>query len=247
MNAVIFSGTTEGRVLSGILAEDGADVDVFVATEYGCEEQGRMDGVRVHTGRKTAYEMQEAVRNADICIDATHPYALEATANICGACKREDIPYYRLKRGESATEGSGENLMIFGSVGEAAGWLREQPGNILITTGSKELALYKDVGTQRLYPRVLPVRESIEECERIGIPHRNIIAMQGPFSRQLNEAIIRQFNIEFIVTKESGRPGGFAEKIDAAAACGIMAAVIARPDEDGYSMDEIHEICRRME
>ena len=43
---------------------------------------------------------------------------------------------------------------------------------------------------EQLYPRVLPVVSSIKACEEAGIPHRNIIAVQGPFSEELNRAVI---------------------------------------------------------
>lgn len=244
MRTVVFGGTTEGRVISGRLASEGAEVDVFVATDYGSEEQGELDGIRVHAGRMTSHEMQQAIRGAALCIDATHPYAREVTANIRNACESEDIPYYRLKRpaGEAC---EGKDVLTMESVEAAASWLGRHKGNILITTGSKELENYVRAGAERLYPRVLPVHESIAACENAGIPHRNIIAMQGPFTREMNEAMIRQFNIEFLVTKESGGPGGFSEKMAAARACGIKSLVIARPEEEGYSMEEIYELCRR--
>lgn len=247
MKIVVFGGTTEGRIISGRLAEAGADVSVFVATPYGREEQGDTEGVSVYTGRKSSEQMEEAVRCSGLCIDATHPYAKEATVNIKKACEAEGVPYYRLKRPESpaASEAPAEDTVTVDSVADAVEWLSSQKGNILITTGSKELPLYGAAGPHRLYPRVLPLHESIDACERTGIPHRNIIAMQGPFGRELNEAIMRTFDIRFLVTKESGSAGGFAEKLEAAANCGVKTVIIARPDEDGYSLEEIYEICRR--
>ena len=49
--------------------------------------------------------------------------------------------------------------------------------------GAKELGAFAALEAQRLYARVLPSHEGIAACEAAGIPHRNIIAMQGPFSR----------------------------------------------------------------
>ena len=53
MKAVVFSGTTEGRVFSRQLAALGAEVLVSVATLLGAEEQGEADGITVHCGRLT--------------------------------------------------------------------------------------------------------------------------------------------------------------------------------------------------
>lgn len=249
MKAIIFGGTTEGRLLSGRLAEAGISVHVFVATQYGGEAQGKISGVCVHAGRKSAGEMRLAVAAADVCIDATHPYAEDATKNIRWACRQANVPYYRLKRPESnfsdLAAGSGSVISV-SSAAEAVKWLRKRKGNLLLTTGAKNLAQFAELGAARLYPRVLPFPESLKACEAAGIPHRNIIAMQGPFGQPLNEALIRQYHIDYLVTKDGGKAGGFMEKLAAAAACGIQAVVIARPEDTGYSLDEIDAICRRM-
>ncbi|MBQ2323818.1 MAG: precorrin-6A/cobalt-precorrin-6A reductase, partial [Oscillospiraceae bacterium] len=91
-----------------------------------------------------------------------------------------------------------------------------------------------------------PSHEGIAACEAAGIPHRNIIAMQGPFSREMNEAILRQYHILHLVTKDGGKAGGFAEKRDAAAANGVTLVLIRRPEEDGVSFDEIVSECEEM-
>ena len=85
-----------------------------------------------------------------------------------------------------------------------------------MATGAKELAQFAAIPPERLYPRVLPTLESIAACEAANIPHRNIIAMQGPFSFALNQAMMEQFHIRWLVTKDGGAAGGFAEKVQAA-------------------------------
>ena len=85
MKAVVFSGTTEGRGFSRALAALGAAVTVCVATGLGAEEQGRAEGITVRTGRLDAEEMTALLRNTNLCVDATHPYATEATRNIRAA------------------------------------------------------------------------------------------------------------------------------------------------------------------
>lgn len=248
MKAAIFSGTTEGRILSQRLAADGIDVMVFVATEYGEQEQQRAAGdssTAIHVGRLTAEEMEESMGTADLCIDATHPYARQVTENVRGACKKAMVPYYRVSREESVLQ-QDDHVTVVYSVQEAAAWLKGKEGNILLTTGTKELRAFGMIDPERLYPRVLPFVESIEACEKAGIPSRNIIAMQGPFSQELNEALIRQIGADWLVTKDSGKTGGFMEKMEAVKQCGIGSVVIARPDDMGFSVEEIHEICRRM-
>ena len=85
MNVVVFSGTTEGRELSRQLAALGIEVTVSVATPLGQEEQGSAPGVTVRCGRLLPDEMAVLLKGAALCIDATHPYAVEATKNIRAA------------------------------------------------------------------------------------------------------------------------------------------------------------------
>jgi len=236
---VLFGGTTEGRALSCRLADGGAAVTVCVATEYGAEEQGEHAGVTVLTGRKTAEEMAKLLRGAGLCVDATHPYAAEASRNIRAACAEAGVPYRRLlRRGSKAGE-----AVFVNSAAEAAAYLRDRAGNILLTTGSKELSAFAALDAARLYPRVLPSREGLAACEAAGVPHRNVIAMQGPFTQELNEAILRQFRIAWLVTKDGGAEGGFPEKARAAQAAGAKLIVLRRPEEAGESFEAVAAAC----
>ena len=209
MNVVVFSGTTEGRELSRQLAALGIEVTVSVATPLGQEEQGSTPGVTVRCGRLLPDEMAALLGDAALCIDATHPYAVEATKNIKAAAEKAGVGYLRLLRPASPLPG---NCLVFESAKQAAEALAAKEGNLLLATGAKELAQFAAIPPERLYPRVLPTLESIAACEAANIPHRNIIAMQGPFSFALNQAMMEQFHIRWLVTKDGGAAGGFDEK-----------------------------------
>lgn len=236
MSIVIFSGTTEGRELSYALAEQGIPVTVCVATEYGREEQGTAPGIQVLSGRMTAEEMAAVLNGADFCVDATHPYAIEATANIRKASDMAGVPYRRLKREPSQLPA---DCKVVPSAKEAAELLAGLEGNVLLTTGSKELSAFAALDRERLFPRILPSAENLQGCMDQGVLRRNIIAMQGPFSKELNLALIRQFDIRFLVTKDGGITGGFPEKADAAEEAGITLIVLQGPDEDGESLETL--------
>lgn len=243
MRVVLFSGTTEGRELSRRLAELGLEVTVSVATPLGQEEQGSAPGVTVQCGRLLPDEMAALLKGAALCIDATHPYAVEATKNIRAAAESAGVGYLRLLRPASPLP---EGCLVFGSAGQAAEALAQKEGNLLLATGAKELTQFAAIPPQRLYPRVLPTLESITACEAAGIPHRNIIAMQGPFSFALNQAMMEQFHIRWLVTKDGGAAGGFDEKAAAAAAAGAQLVVIRRPPEQGETAEEVLKRCKEM-
>jgi len=247
---IIFSGTTEGRMLSDFLSEKQVMHTVCVATEYGNMVMEKTPYASVNVSRLDLDEMTDFIKdNGEIIIDATHPYATKVTENIKLASNKNEASYYRVIR-DDIEVGNTDNISFFESVSECAAFLDgEIKTNIMLTTGSKDLlefTRYQDL-IHRLYVRVLPSEESIRLCSEAGIDNSHIIAMQGPFSVQMNEALIREFDIECLVTKSSGKAGGFIEKLDAAEKCGIKALVIGRPNvESGYSLSEIKQILEKM-
>ena len=222
MRIVVFSGTTEGRDFSRAAAALGIAVTVSVATDLGAEEQGQAPGITVHSGRLLPGAMAELLQGAALCVDATHPYAVEATKNIRAAANAAGVEYHRLLRAASTLPAGS---VVLGSAAQAAQYLAATQGNVLLTTGAKELAAFAGLD---------------------AIPHRNIIAMQGPFTLELNLALMQQFHIRYLVTKDGGSAGGFAEKAQAAAQSGAVLIVLRRPEECGETAEEILQRCREL-
>ena len=112
MRVVLFSGTTEGRAFSKQLGALGADVLVSVATDLGAEEQGSAPGVTVRAGRLEPEEMTALLQGADLCIDATHPYAVEATKNIRAAAARAGVEVsWKVRESPSPSSASNQPVM----------------------------------------------------------------------------------------------------------------------------------------
>ena len=153
------------------------------------------------------------------------------------------VEYHRLLRPASTLPAGSA---VFAAADDAAAYLQGKPGNILLATGAKELPAFAALEPERLYPRVLPTVAGITACEAAGIPHRNIIAMQGPFTLELNLALMQQFHIHYLVTKDGGSAGGFAEKAQAAAQSGATLVVLRRPEECGETAEEILQRCREL-
>ena len=245
---LIFAGTTEGRKLSEYLADAKIAHTICVATEYGEIVLENHPLVEVHKGRMNQDEMKEFMQNESFAavVDATHPYAELVTKNIRTAAAEVGLNYLRLKR-ETAVTKEQAGRVCFETNEACAKALEKVEGNILLTTGSKELAAYcvsKEV-KERLYVRVLPGMESLELCQKQGICGKHIIAMQGPFSVELNEALIHQYKISCLVTKESGVSGGFQEKITAAERAGITVFSVGHKEEENGASFET--VCRELE
>ena len=248
---LIFSGTTEGRQLADILDASGICTDVCVATEYGHEVMTEGQYRNIYTGRLTEEEMKEFMQEGDYAatVDATHPYAVVVSSNIRQAATQAGLPYYRLRRTLQLV-GDDSDVMYVKSQQECVRALEQTTGNILLTTGSKELHCYceNEMLKERLFVRVLPGAESIDICHRNGVSGRQIIAMQGPFSEEMNLALFHQYQIRYMVTKASGVSGGFLEKIGAAKKAGVSVFVIQNPEmETGEQKENLEEVLKKIE
>ena len=245
----LFAGTTEGRVLADRLRDlDAHKICCFTATEYGKSLIAPGENLDVRSGRLTEAEMvREILAHTDdsaVVIDATHPYAVEVTENIRNACEKAGRKYVRVLRDTTRKDDyyelSNGNVVV-GSTEEAAAWLVGTEGNVLLTTGSKELPIFTSVPgyRERLYARVLSLPSVVASCAEIGFQGKNLICMQGPFSEEMNIALIHQTRARYLVTKDTGREGGFPEKESAARACGCRMIIIRRPvGETGISVEE---------
>ncbi len=244
MNLLLFGGTAEGRALAEWLLAQKIACTVCVATEYG--ETLLPQGLDVRTGRLDRAGMAALMRDCTLVVDATHPYAAVATETIRAAAAETGAPLLRLLRRSDAEDG----CIKAKTMGEAADLLETLPGNVLLTTGSKELDRFARPGlVERCYPRVLPMPGSLERCLTLGYPPAHIICMQGPFSKALNVALLKQYDVKTLVTKDTGGYGGFREKAEAAKEAGCALLVVERPtSETGLSLEEIEiEIGKKIE
>ncbi len=249
MNKIlIFGGTTEGRLLAEYCAEKKISVWISVVSQYGKELLPGSPWIRIHAGAMDQRQISDFLKEKGISlvIDATHPYARAASEQIREACRLCSVRLVRCLRGtETGAEGSVAAQVVSVENTEAAvRVLQSTTGPVLLTTGSRELAAYTALPDfqERLYVRVLPSSGVLLQCEELGIPGKHIIAMQGPFSGELNRALLRQIGAKWMVTKASGSEGGFSEKLTAAADCGVSVVVVERPQEKGLSLSEVESL-----
>lgn len=244
----VFAGTTEGRKLVEFLSGQPVSVTACVATEYGETLLTPAPNVTISAGRLTEEQMVSLfdAEKFDLVVDATHPYARVATENIAAACGVTGTEYLRLLRFGSPVPG---DAVFVSDIAEAVSYLNTTEGNILLTTGSKELSGYTSIQNfkDRVYARVLPMEDSLGLCRECGLKCSHILAMQGPFSVEMNTAMLKSVDAKYLVTKDSGTAGGFDEKIAAARAAGVGLVVIGRPPQgDGLDMaDTIRLLCQR--
>ena len=107
--------------------------------------------------------------------------------------------------------------------------------------GSKELIKYTKLTEykERCFARVLSTEQAVMESVALGFEGKHLIAMQGPFSKEMNVATIHQTGAKYFVTKESGKAGGFGEKVQAAKETGAVLVAVGRPKETGRTFSEV--------
>ena len=234
----IFAGTSEGRKLVEQLCGRGLQITACVATEYGEVLLGEHPGVDIRAGRMDRQQMAEMLRSGEyeLVVDATHPYADKVTENIAEACRNAGVEYLRLLRGSDSDDSDG---VFVESTAACVEYLKTTKGNILLTTGSKDLSCFAQLH-DRIYARVLPMQASLDSCLQSGIAPERIIAMQGPFDEEMNLALLKMTGAKYMVTKDTGGPGGYGAKISAAKQAGVQAVIIGRPvQREGMELDAV--------
>ena len=245
MKVVIFGGTSEGRMLSECLCRNKIAHTLCVATDYGEEVLEPSEYAHVLQGRLDTQQMEDLIRREQcfVVVDATHPYAVEVSKNIRKACERTKMKYLRFLRDKESVIDVRSDVLV-SSATEAAAYLDGQEGAIFLTTGSKELPAFT-AGvhkTERLFVRVLPSAAVVASCRELGLEGKQICAMQGPFSEEMNRALLQQTKAAWLVTKDTGITGGFPEKVRAARSLGVRLVIIRRPEESGLDYESVLQV-----
>ncbi|MBN2897626.1 MAG: precorrin-6A reductase [Clostridia bacterium] len=228
---LVMSGTKDGRALIQALSATGYDIIATTTTAYGASLIEQKKGVRVMDQAMDLEALVSVIQteSVEILVDATHPYAVGASENAMAAAKTAGIAYVRYER---------ENLEVacgkwFATYEEMIAYLSGRSGNVLLTIGANNLKKFTDaLPLDRLYARVLPMSGIIEKCESYGLKPKNILGVQGPFSKTYNMAMIEAYDIKYLVSKATSTTGGFDQKVLACEASGAELLVLERPQID---------------
>ncbi|WAW15101.1 precorrin-6A reductase [Peptostreptococcus equinus] len=230
---LVLGGTSDSLKICDKLNSIGInDFVLSVATDFG-RELAQTHADEIINGRMDKNEMVEFIKLNEVrqIIDATHPYAVEVSMNAMEACLETDIKYIRFERKSLLDEVMYPGEYIVDTIEEACEMVlnNKEWQNVFLATGSKNLATYvKKLKGKNLSARVLPTSEVMKVCESLGLNADNIIALKGPFNKDINMALLKHAKVDVVITKESGFAGGFTDKLDACIELGVPIIIIRR-------------------
>ncbi|WP_196593927.1 precorrin-6A reductase [Pectinatus sottacetonis] len=227
------AGTQDGRQIAELLLEKGYKTAASVVSDYGkilLEKNKNLVIIEQMLDEKFMKEKLAAL-HVKIFLDASHPYAVNISKTAMKVCREMNIHYIRYER-PIVNLPDYPQLYKAVSFDDAAEKAFQVGKRIFLTTGSRHLTEFTTRATdisQIVIARVLPVAESLAACKTAGIMPKHIIAMQGPFSKELNKAMYEQTDADVVVMKNSGKLGGADTKLMAAIETGLFVIVIDRP------------------
>lgn len=231
---LLLGGTSETAELATALAR--LDMPVLVSTATDAElDIGEHELISRRCGRLSAEEMCALVAEKGITtiVDGAHPFASDLHRSVDQVALKKAVPLLRFQR--SSSDLSSADIHFVDSHSEAAELAASLSVPVLLTTGSRNLVPYVKAARQNdvpLFARILPHPASVTACDDAGLAENRRIYARGPFSREENCHLIQRLKIGALVTKESGKQGGFPEKINAARMEGCQVIVIRRPEID---------------
>jgi precorrin-6A/cobalt-precorrin-6A reductase len=237
MRVIVMAGTSDAvRIIEKLHKQEDIEVIATTTTTHGRDLAISAGADEVLVGRLGVDEIVDLIEinQINLLIDATHPFAADASLNAIKSTYKAKIPYIRFER-PSTKIPDHENIFEVSSFEEAAlktmELMKEKTNSkIMHLAGVSTLSqMIQKISPHSIIVRVLPMIYSIQKCLDYGIPNSNIIAMQGTFSKEFNKALMKEYEVEVVVSKESGESGGTSAKIEAAIELGIPIVIVKRP------------------
>jgi precorrin-6A/cobalt-precorrin-6A reductase len=155
-------------------------------------------------------------------IDATHPFAAGISGNAAVACGQTGTPLLRVVR-PPWLPGEGDTWHEASSLADAAKLLPGLGRRVFLTTGRQGLTAFAALRqTWFLIRCVDPPAGPMP-------PQRTVVLARGPYDAGAERALMRQHQIDVLVTKNSG--GDLtAGKLAAARDLGVAVVMVSRPE-----------------
>lgn len=156
----------------------------------------------------------------DLLIDATHPFAAQISFNAAAATNYCRLPHLMLVR-PVWQQVAGDNWLEVASI-EAAAKMLQSAQRVFLTIGRQELATFAHLKSQWFLMRM------IDPPTTALVPQGKLLLEKGPFSLEHERQLLREYQIDLVVSKNSGGDATVA-KIIAARELKIPVVMVQRP------------------
>jgi precorrin-6A/cobalt-precorrin-6A reductase len=218
---LILGGTREGRQLAERLSHDARFA--FLLSYAGRTENPQIPDVPHRVGgfggAQGLARFLERER-FDALIDATHPFAARISANAVHACAQAGIPMVRVVR-PAWRPVDGDRWTLVPDMEAAAGALGSEPRRVLLTIGRLEIAAF------RCAPQHAYLVRAVDDFDP-GLPKASVIAARGPFSLDDERRLLRDAQVDVLVSKNAGTDATYP-KLIAARELGLPVVMVERP------------------
>jgi precorrin-6A/cobalt-precorrin-6A reductase len=222
LRLLILGGSAEAAILANRLAER---VDIHVISSLA----GRVENPKVPMGEVRiggfggvdglrAYLTEQAI---DVVVDATHPFAVQISRNAAEACPLAGVPLLALNR-PAWSRVDGDLWCEVPDAAAAAALVERLGKRIFLTLGRQELAPFAECSESWFLIRCIDMPKEVLP------PNREIVLSRGPFTLAAETSLLRDRNIDVLVSKNSGGSATYS-KIVAARSLGIPVVMITRP------------------
>lgn len=221
MRVLILGGTSDATELAAQMAQFSA-IEV-ISSLAGRTRAPALPQGQVRVGGFGGVEgLVEYLRTEqiDCLIDATHPFAAQITWHGAAAAQHCQIPFLMLHRPVWQPV-SGDRWIEVASHEAAAAILPELAQRIFLTIGRQELAAFAHLSDLWFLMRMI-------DPPQPPIPPGELLLERGPFTLAHEQALLQQYQIEAIVSKNSGGDATYA-KIQAAREAGLPVVMVQRP------------------
>jgi precorrin-6A/cobalt-precorrin-6A reductase len=159
-------------------------------------------------------------QHINVLIDATHPFAAQISWNAEEAAIATNIPHLMVIR-PAWVKTPKDRWIEVESVASAAQTIPAIAQRVFLSIGRQELTPFVKV------PKVWFLMRSIDPPD-LEIPNGKLLLDRGPFSLQQERQLLQEYQIDAIVSKNSGGDATSA-KIIAAREFGIPVVMVQRP------------------
>ena len=215
----VLSGTGEGPLLASALVDEGWEVTVSVVSDSASLSYleisltsilvGPLQGVE---GIKSVLDEAVSLHNGfDWVIDATHPFAVEISANLYKACKEFGQSLLCFERPMEAAPG----VCLIKDIKDLS--THSLNGrNLLMAIGARHLGEAVSTAHEagaKVYARVLPTPKSLKQSLLCSLPECALAVirpLQGSQKGSIERALCRRWSISDVICRQSG---GVTEKL----------------------------------